>query len=314
MSDDLEVCELVRYKEPSKWDRFLKLAENGFVQTAIGILGGLMAAFVYGPILAICAVLVVTGLHRSGAVDGIRLRSRVAWYVSTLLVTGAILVSCGRIIERHRDHIPTVAEIVAALGNNPRNTPSKTPAPIVQTAPQPTVKPRDIYHVPISDAIATNDSVKAKTPPAAQDNSVHVEGGGKIDQQSNGDCSPNMIGGSNTVNCGPPPIVLQVVSLDTNPAQSRWADKPGFVKTEIKITSNQPIVAPFFIELDFDNPISEIVNSVENVGVQFGGGTYRLGTHARDTVTTSIGPHHPLLVVVWSTLPVKLVNPPRVEY
>jgi hypothetical protein len=38
---------------------------------------------------------------------------------------------------------------------------------------------------------------------ASQDNSVHMDHGSKIEQQSNGDCSPNMVGGG-TVNCAPP--------------------------------------------------------------------------------------------------------------
>jgi len=43
--------------------------------------------------------------------------------------------------------------------------------------------------------------------PIPQDNSVHVEHGSKIEQQSSGDCSPNMIGGSSTVNCAPQPRI-----------------------------------------------------------------------------------------------------------
>jgi hypothetical protein len=44
---------------------------------------------------------------------------------------------------------------------------------------------------------------KTRTPPvsAAQDNSVHIGAGATVDQNSKGDCSPNIIGGSNTVNC-----------------------------------------------------------------------------------------------------------------
>jgi hypothetical protein len=37
------------------------------------------------------------------------------------------------------------------------------------------------------------------------DNSVHIGHGATVSPSSTGDCSPNIIGGSNTVNCAPPP-------------------------------------------------------------------------------------------------------------
>ncbi len=42
------------------------------------------------------------------------------------------------------------------------------------------------------------------SPKPQQDNSVHIGEGAKVDQSSTGPCSPNMIGGSNTVNCAAP--------------------------------------------------------------------------------------------------------------
>jgi hypothetical protein len=47
----------------------------------------------------------------------------------------------------------------------------------------------------------------SQSQPAQQDNSVRVEHGSKIEQQSSGDCSPNIIGGSNTVKCAPEPRI-----------------------------------------------------------------------------------------------------------
>ena len=133
-----------------------------------------------------------------------------------------------------------------------------------------------------------------------------------------GPCSNVQVGGSNnqsSTNCGPPPLVLEVTSVETTSSKtSSFSDKPGFLKTEITIVPNQPVTAPFTIALDFDNPITEIGNTVKNVGAQLGGGPYRVGVHARDTVGTSIGPGHPLVVVVFSLVPVKLVGVPRVEY
>ena len=86
------------------------------------------------------------------------------------------------------------------------------------------------------------------------------------------------------------------------------------MKTEITIIPNQQVTAPFTIALEFDNPITDIGHTVKNVGAQMGGGPFSRGIHARETVSTSIGPSHPLVVVVFSLLPIKLVAPPRVEY
>jgi hypothetical protein len=73
------------------------------------------------------------------------------------------------------------------------------------------------------------------------------------------------------------------------------------------------VTAPFNIVLEFDNPISSIGWTVKNVGAQMGGGPFRIGTHAFDTVETSMSRNHPLVVIVYSVLPVKLVKPPKVE-
>lgn len=125
-----------------------------------------------------------------------------------------------------------------------------------------------------------------------------------------------VIGGDNngtaTVNVGPPPLVLTVASVES--PGTAFLDKPGFIKTEITIVPNQQVTAPFTIALDFDNPISDIDNTVKGVGAQMVGGPFRRGIHARDTVDTSIGPSHPLVVVVFSLLPVKLVSVPRIEF
>jgi hypothetical protein len=131
-----------------------------------------------------------------------------------------------------------------------------------------------------------------------------------------GICAGGDINGSPTIiNPGPPPLILKVTSMESTSSEaSSFSDKPGFIKTEMTIVPNQPVIAPFTIALDFDNPITEIGNTVKNVGVVQGGGPYRVGVHARDTVGTSIGPEHPLVVVVYSLLPVKLVGLPRVEY
>lgn len=114
------------------------------------------------------------------------------------------------------------------------------------------------------------------------------------------------------VNCGPPPLVLTIASIDT--PGTAFVPKDGFIKTEITIVPNQEVTAPFTIALEFDNPISEIGHTVKNLGAQMGGGPYTVGTHARETVSTSIGPSHPLVVVVFSLQTVKLVAAPKIDF
>ena len=135
---------------------------------------------------------------------------------------------------------------------------------------------------------------------------------------TSGPCSVVQVGGSNNQavggNCGPPPLVLDVVSVKSGSEGTDFIERPGFVKTEITIVPNQQVTAPFTIALDFNNPIADIGNTVKNVGAQMGGGPFTRGIHARETVSTSIGPSHPLVVVVFSLLPVNLVGLPRIEY
>lgn len=162
------------------------------------------------------------------------------------------------------------------------------------------------------------DSLAKKT--ARKNNSAQNQTGKDNSQTGpikQGDCGVVQNGGNNNTaspNCGPPPLVLTVASVISGLAGTVFTAKPGFVKTEITIIPNQQVTAPFTIVLDFDNPISEIGNTVKNVGAQMGGGPFTVGTHARDSVGTSIGPSHPLVVVVFSLLPVELMSAPRIEF
>jgi hypothetical protein len=117
-------------------------------------------------------------------------------------------------------------------------------------------------------------------------------------------------------NCGPAPLELAVRSVvtdDYGPSASFYKED-GFHMTEITITPNQQVIAPFVIVLDFDKPISKIGHTVRNIGAQLGGGPFTIGLHAKETVSTSIGPMHPLILVVWSLDPVTLIGVPHVEY
>ena len=104
------------------------------------------------------------------------------------------------------------------------------------------------------------------------------------------------------------------METDVYNSSESFASKEGFHKTEITIIPNQQVIAPFTITLEFDNPVSEIGHTVKNVAVQMSGGVFRVGLHAREAVLTSIGPSHPLVVVVYSLLVVKLVSTPSIEF
>jgi hypothetical protein len=129
---------------------------------------------------------------------------------------------------------------------------------------------------------------------------------GRITQ---GPCSNLSLGGTgNTqdVNCGPPPVVLtpKLTVVDS--------DEAGLVKTEILVTPSATVPPPFQINLDFDNPVSKIEAIPLNTALVMSGGKFQVGRHAWTTLLTGISPTHPLLVTVYSNLPLKLTKPPTI--
>jgi hypothetical protein len=207
-----------------------------------------------------------------------------------------ILFSCNVGNTIYQDHLDLVVANAALVAKNKQLTTSVTP-----------IGPE-----------SEQDSLTKKT--ARKNNSAQTQTGKDNSQTGpikQGDCGVVQNGGSNnsaSPNCGPPPLVLTVASVETGSAGTAFTAKLGFVKTEITIIPNQQVTAPFTIVLDFDSPILEIGNTVKNVGAQMGGGPFTVGTHARDSVGTSIGPSHPLVVVVFSLLPVKLMSAPHIEF
>jgi hypothetical protein len=171
--------------------------------------------------------------------------------------------------------------------------------------------PAPIIQLPEVPKLVVQTSAPKTQPAQTQSGHDNVQGG-SITQ---GPCSSVQQGGSGNqanVNCGPLPLVLTVASVDS--PGTAFLSKEGFVETEITIVPNQEVTAPFTIALEFDNPISDIGHTVKNVGAQMGGGPFRRGIHARETVSTSIGPSHPLVVVVYSLQPVNLVAAPTIEF
>jgi hypothetical protein len=131
-----------------------------------------------------------------------------------------------------------------------------------------------------------------------------------------GNCGVVQLGGSNNTaspNCAPPPVTLSYRILP--PAQAiNFEPTPGLIKTEIEITPDQAVSAPFQISMDFSNPVVGISNMVKGVNVTELGGDQSVGTHAMTTVHTGIGPSNPLVVVVTSHVPVIVISPPQIKH
>lgn len=207
-------------------------------------------------------------------------------YVSLLLISAILLVGVGYEL------------IAAAL--------PEIPAPNITFSPPEIPQLIETKHEP---------QLAGKTQSKTNDNSVHVEKAGTIEQQSRGPCSPNIVGGTNSINCGPPPLKLeytfQTLAADAQGAFSFDRAKCP-VRSHMRVVPNQSVPPPIRIALDFDYPITEIATSVENAGAMMGGGPFETGRHAVSSpISPGIGPHTALVVEVCSALPVKLTSEPR---
>jgi hypothetical protein len=182
-----------------------------------------------------------------------------AWLRASIFVA-VVIVAQAVAYEQLADNPPVVLHV------------KPPPAPIIQLAE-------------IAKSVASTSIPKTRAE-QVQSGHDNVQSG-SITQ---GPCSSVQQGGSGNqanVNCGPPPLVLTVASVDS--PGTAFPPKEGFVETEITIVPNQEVTAPFTIALEFDNPISDIAHTVKNVGAQMGGGPFTRGIHARETVSTSIG-------------------------
>ena len=140
--------------------------------------------------------------------------------VFVVLIFAAIgLVIWMRAIDKY-DEEHESPKSQAAPRNNP--SPQTSAAASQATGVEPTTsqqshnqqRKQEKKHSRSSYALTATASYGATVTPASvpkplassQDNSVHIGKGGKIEQTSKGNCSPNIVGGSNTVNCREPTV------------------------------------------------------------------------------------------------------------
>jgi hypothetical protein len=116
--------------------RFFRFAEHNMSIAAIGIIGGLGSAFLYGPILTICLFMFVLGLHRSRAVKDLSSYVQIVCYASVVILSASILYGLGRAIESHKEHPLTAAEIWKGHTSQPATQTTN----IYQTTVPPTPK------------------------------------------------------------------------------------------------------------------------------------------------------------------------------
>lgn len=100
-------------------------------------------------------------------------------------------------------HLVKTAQAQSAPTPPPQQ--SSPPSTTNDTPPQLQTKNKDKKNKQQSSIHPASQQVQPQSQVSTpQDNSVHLDNGSTITQQSSGDCSPNIIGGSPTVNCPPP--------------------------------------------------------------------------------------------------------------
>lgn len=172
------------------------------MKKAIELIGVVLGSALFGVILA----LVLSGISSSGVLGmeithtffgiafvlSILIAPIAAWFICSSIKISALCLALTAIIvggslwRLDSWLIKKKAEQDAA---------NRPPVPLVHMIPP-------LPSIPIAKTPMSRLSPRRAKP--QQDNSVHVEGGSTIDQHSSGDCSPNMVGGANTVNCVPP--------------------------------------------------------------------------------------------------------------
>jgi len=162
---------------------------------------------------------------------------------------------------------------------------------------------------------APRSSTPAPSPPKPfQDNSVHIGEGAKVDQNSNGLCSPNIVGGSSTVNCGPPPIHIKLAKLiedfiDKNEDGETVPSKFKYNK-EVTVTVDGPYT-PVSIAVLCNAPIAEVSSFLRGNSMKL---NYldTIGTDGKTAIVYFEGqaatPDNPIIVRIRSNSPFSVLS------
>jgi hypothetical protein len=276
------------------------------VKKAIELIGVVLSSAIFSLIVTF----VVSGINSSGLI-GVELTHAYFWLAfglavataptaayliwksfkfATICLVATVVVMGGGLW--HLDSWLTLKKAQQDAANQP-------PSPLHTSAPPPSV--------PIIKTLVPHNPIPVKPQ---QDNSVHVEHGGKIEMQSSGDCSPNIVGGSNSVNCGPPPLVMQWAVRDIDPPNLP-EDKHTFkYEKQITVSVNQ-VYTPISVGVVCSDEIGEIDGHVMGKETHFApmfgtdrdnkkvGFVYWEGTPA--------GPDRPLFILVWSDTPLSIL-------
>ena len=135
--------------------------------------------------------------------------------------------------------------------------------------------------------------------------------GPKILQQSSGDCSPNIVGGGNNVNCGPPRLEMKWSAKSVDPPQLT-EDKRAFkYQQQVKIEVNQPYT-PVSVGVVCSAEIGEIQGFLPGGSAQF------FPKHGTDKDNKKMGfvyfegspatPTNPLVISIWSDQPLSVLR------
>jgi len=110
--------------------------------------------------------------------------------------------------------------------------------------------------VPIAKTPLARPSVSTASPTKPQqDNSVHIGDRTTVSQSSTGDCSPNMIGGTNTVNCGPPAPPPLHYTWSTKDVKSQ---KPEYKFAKAIVVQTNIVTQPVSIAVRADGEIEDL--------------------------------------------------------
>jgi hypothetical protein len=149
------------------------------------------------------------------------------------------------------------------------------------------------------------------TPQPAQDNSVHIDTGSNVTQSSQGPCSPNIIGGSNSVNCNPSLLEIKWETLDViPPALTREKHEFQYEK-QVKVNVNMtytPVSLAIVCNADIDEVDAGSVGNSGHFNPRFGVDSINKKVGFAYFEGTPVTPDNPLYISVWSKQPFSVLE------